>query len=104
MSKAIRSAVRAILREAGPMLLKDVTERLIAQGAIRTKNPCETVRGAVANDRHCVHVGEHRYVFLPAAVRGATVRVPMDLASLARKLLAVPTEAHALLSTSIVDR
>ncbi len=97
MPSAFRDAVRAALREAGPLSLDEVAARLVAQGALASKNPRQTVYNVVANDRLCQRADDGRYVYLPAAVRGASVRIPLELTAPDKGLAVVPVEAFALL-------
>ncbi|HZR00526.1 MAG TPA: plasmid pRiA4b ORF-3 family protein [Chloroflexota bacterium] len=51
----------------------------------------------MANDRLCQRADDGRYVYLPAAVRGASVRIPLELTAPDKGLAVVPVEAFALL-------
>ncbi len=92
-----QSTVRDLLRERGPLTIDELNELATKQGAIVTKNPKQTIRNAVTSEP-TVQLGTgDRYVYLPRFIDGACVRVPMDLASPDRGLLAITPEASALL-------
>ena len=66
MPNATQDAVRAVLREDGPLPPDEVAARLVARQMLATKNPRQTDCSAVANDPLCQNAGDGRYVYLPS--------------------------------------
>ena len=97
MTTSMQSEVQAVLRDAGPLTVDEIIPRL-PDGLLATgKNPKQTVRNAVTSNRAIQGAGGHRYVYLPTFVRGASVRLSIELAAPNRRLLAVGKEVLALL-------
>ncbi|HEY3080546.1 MAG TPA: plasmid pRiA4b ORF-3 family protein, partial [Chloroflexota bacterium] len=97
MTSTARDAVRAALRQSGPLSLDDLVAHLVAGRALASKNPVQTVRNALANDPLCQRTADGRYGYVPALLRGASVRVVMDPVVPGKGLLALGVEAFALL-------
>jgi hypothetical protein len=89
----IRERALAVLREHGPLTLDEIAER----GQIVSKNPQQSIRTALKYDRHCLPREDGRYVYLPSAVSGATVRLPVTAVTRTGERLTVGTEAITLL-------
>lgn len=89
--------VRDMLREAGPLSVPDILARIPDWRPPRSKNPREALRNAMANDQLVENRGDHRYVYLPIALDGATVRLPVITVAGQPGQLAVGEEVATLL-------
>jgi hypothetical protein len=92
-----REAVRGALRRRGPLTLDERVARLVEERALASKNPAQTVRNALQNDRLCLRTADGRYGYLPSLLSGASVRAAMDALAPDKRLLALGVEAFALL-------
>src|SRR5919198_1117388 len=98
MASTTQNTVREVLREAGPLTIDELMTRVTARQPLTSKNPRQTLQNALTNDALCQRTANGRYVYLPAFVRGARMRVPMDLTNPAKGLLAAGTEVLTLLA------
>jgi len=95
MSNAALDSIRDLLRELGPLSTKEIVAELTARNQLKSKNPAEYVRSAVAYNRSIVAVGKgkaRKCVYLPAFIRGATMRVPMPAAPIEGGRIVVSSE------------
>jgi hypothetical protein len=99
-----REAVRGALLRSGPLALDELVARLVEERALASKNPAQTVRNALQNDRLCLPTADGRYGYLPALVGGASVRVVMDALAPDKRLVALGVEAFALLWPTATER
>jgi hypothetical protein len=97
MANTTQATVRTVLREGGPLTLDEIVTRVMALSLISTRDPKKTVGNVITGDPLCVSSGDGRYVYLPAFMRHARMRVPMDLAVPDKGLIVVGTDVHALL-------
>lgn len=97
MVNQVQGAVQTVLREGGPLTVDEMIARIPATLLSASKNPKQTVRNALTSDRAIQSAGNSRYVYLPAFVRGASMRLSVDLAAPNRRLLAVGKEVLAIL-------
>jgi hypothetical protein len=81
MSDSTQSTVRGILAERGPLTIDQILERVNVVRPIRTRNPRQSVKNALTNDRLLATMDDKRYVYLPVFLRGASVRLLMDTAA-----------------------
>lgn len=90
----LQAAIRAALREAGPLTDDELVAELARRRRpVTSKNPRQAVYNALTGDRACASTGDGRHCYLPTFIRGATVRLVMGLASPKRGLLAAGVEA-----------
>jgi hypothetical protein len=68
---------RRLLREAGPLTIDEVLARAPGWGPPRPPDRKGALRNALANDQLVANRGDGRYVFLPVALTGAEMRVPV---------------------------
>ncbi len=98
MTSVLQESIRELLREIGPSTPEEVLERLArTPPLLASKNPVQTVRNALTNDPACQTGVDGRYVYLPAFLRGASMRLSMELAAPKEGLLATDAEASGLL-------
>ena len=98
MASTTQNTVREVLREAGPLTIDELVTRVTVRQPLTSKKPRQTLQNALTNDALCQRTADGRYVYLPAFVRGARMRVPMDLTNPAKGLLAAGTEVFTLLA------
>jgi hypothetical protein len=78
MTSQTQQVVRQALKERGPSTADELVSYLAATGrGLATKNPKTTVRNATQNDELCISAGSNRYVYLPAQIGGAAMRLPI---------------------------
>jgi hypothetical protein len=97
VANELQAAIRAILRDRGSLTIDEILERLPEEALGASRNPRSKVYTALSDDDMCERAGRNRYVYLPSAVRGAAVRVPMTHASPTRGRLAVDADVALLL-------
>src|SRR4051794_13691799 len=92
MASQLQEAVRAVLRESGPLTIDEILDRVTARHSINTMK--SSVRNAVTNDPLCYPSSRGYYVYLPVALQGAQFRVPMELT--------VPTKGELVVGTEVM--
>ncbi len=98
MTSVLQDSIRELLREIGPSTLEEILERLAGTPPLlSSKNPAQTVKNALTNDPACQSAGDGRYVYLPTFVRGASMRLSMELAAPEKRLLTADAGASGLL-------
>jgi hypothetical protein len=77
MAASIQERVHTALREHGPQTVDELLERLTAEVSLTAKNPEASLHNVLRSEPTCVKGTDNRYVYLPAFIRGAAVRVPL---------------------------
>jgi hypothetical protein len=92
-----KSLARAVLQEEAPLSAEEILARCLARERITSRNPLQTVRNALTADPYCGRTADGRYVYLPRFLRGACVRLVMDMLAPEKRLLVTDQDVVELL-------
>lgn len=104
MPSPTQSMVRELVREAGPLSVAEILERVPDWRPPRSKDRRGALRNAIANDQLLANRGDGRYAYLPSLLEGATMRLPVVAAAGTPRCLRVGEEVAVLLWPVDEDR
>jgi hypothetical protein len=86
-SSTVETALKVLQDAASPLTFDELFSAVNSVEPIRTRDPRQTLRGAIANTKLIQSTGDGRFGYLPALITGATVRHVLSASDLQGRLL-----------------